>query len=407
MEDGELQQILEIGWRTARLCAVDSYLDCPYYEQLQYIGDTRIQGLVSYFNSGDDRLIKNTLNQIHYSQQPEGMTFSRYPSASPQYIPPFSLWYIGMLHDYMMYGSDMEFVRQKLNSSRSVIQYFQGVQDVDGSLKTLPFWSFVDWAEGPDWRSGTPPMGEDGNSAILDLQFLLGLQYAADLEINLGVPALGHLYLEEAENMKNTIRSKYWNANLELFADRSEKDRFSQHTNALAILSGLIQGEEAKRLGKKIFEKENMVEATIYFKYYIHQALVQAGRGNDYLSFLDIWRNAIDQGLTTWAEISDLDQTRSDSHAWGSSPNIEFYRTILGIDSAGPGFSKVKIEPHLREIKEITGKIPHPKGAIEVDYRLNSNSTASIHLPQGISGEFIYQNKKYPLGPGANNFQLE
>src|SRR5690606_6617779 len=34
----ELNQLLDIGWRTARLCAMETYMDCPYYEQLQYIG---------------------------------------------------------------------------------------------------------------------------------------------------------------------------------------------------------------------------------------------------------------------------------------------------------------------------------------------------------------------------------
>lgn len=310
------QKILEVGWRTARLCAVDSYLDCPYYEQLQYIGDGRIQAIISYFNAGDDRLAKNSLNQISYSQQPEGVTFSRYPSTLPQYIPPFSMWYVGMLHDYLRYGSDLEFLKTKLNSSRLVIQYFQSVQNSEGSLGTLPFWSFVDWAVGPEWRQGIPPIGKDGNSAILDLQMLLALQYAADLEKHLGIPALGETYLQEAEKLKATIRKKYWNSTVGLFADRSEKDLFSQHANALAILSGLVTGEEAKTIGQKIHKLENnMVEATLYFKYYIHQALVQVGMGDQYLSFLDVWRKALDLGLTTWAETSDLDKTRSDSHA--------------------------------------------------------------------------------------------
>jgi hypothetical protein len=45
--DTEINKILSIGWHTARLCAMETYMDCPYYEQLQYIGDSRIQALVS------------------------------------------------------------------------------------------------------------------------------------------------------------------------------------------------------------------------------------------------------------------------------------------------------------------------------------------------------------------------
>ena len=38
----DLNQMLEIGWRTARLCANETYMDCPYYEQLQYFGEIHI-----------------------------------------------------------------------------------------------------------------------------------------------------------------------------------------------------------------------------------------------------------------------------------------------------------------------------------------------------------------------------
>ena len=87
----ELEKILEIGWRTARLCATETYMDCPYYEQLQYIGDARIQAMVSLYNSGDDRLVRNALDLMDHSRMAEGITLSRYPSNSPQQIPTFSL----------------------------------------------------------------------------------------------------------------------------------------------------------------------------------------------------------------------------------------------------------------------------------------------------------------------------
>src|SRR5713226_10399103 len=46
-DDPSLSQIWQIGWRTARLDAHDTYMDTPYYERMQYIGDTRIQALIA------------------------------------------------------------------------------------------------------------------------------------------------------------------------------------------------------------------------------------------------------------------------------------------------------------------------------------------------------------------------
>ena len=97
----ELDKMMEIGWRTARLCAVDTYMDCPYYERLQYIGDARIQMMISYYNSGDDRLAQNALNLWDNSRQKDGYTLSRYPDTQGQVIPTYSLWYVSALYDYL------------------------------------------------------------------------------------------------------------------------------------------------------------------------------------------------------------------------------------------------------------------------------------------------------------------
>ncbi|HUG52072.1 MAG TPA: family 78 glycoside hydrolase catalytic domain, partial [Vicinamibacteria bacterium] len=105
----ELDRILEVGWRTARLCAHESYMDCPYYEQLQYAGDTRIQALVSLYMTGDARLMRNAIEQLDHSRTSEGLTQSRAPTRLQQYIPPFSLWWIGMVHDYWRYQDDHAF----------------------------------------------------------------------------------------------------------------------------------------------------------------------------------------------------------------------------------------------------------------------------------------------------------
>ena len=402
--DSTLSKIIQVGWHTARLCAVETYMDCPYYEQLQYAGDTRIQALVSLYNSGDDRLMRNAINLLDHSRMAEGITLSRYPTANSQQIPPFSLWWIGMLHDYWTYRPDAEFVRQKLPGARQVLLFFSRYQQGDGSLVNAPYWNFTDWSEGKGWSNGVAPVGKDGHSAALDLQLLWAYQLAAELEKQLGMAAYAVQYNRAADLLKATIRSKYWNAAKGLFADTPEKEMYSQHVNALAILTGIITGKDATALAQKILNDTSLTKATIYFKYYIHQALIQAGLGNDYLNWLDIWRQNLAQGMTTWAEMSDINRSRSDCHAWGSHPNIEFFRTVLGIDSDAPGFSKIKIEPHLGRLQDVSGDMPHPAGTLSVAYKTsNGKTTATITLPAHIPGYLLWKGKRYELKAGQKN----
>jgi hypothetical protein len=382
-------------------------MDCPYYEQLQYIGDGRIQALISLYNSGDDRLVKNAINLMDYSRQPEGITLSRHPSYTPQYIPTFSLWYIGMLQDYSRYGSDTNFIKSKMGGVRQILDYFKTYQLSDGSLKNTPQWMFTDWVEAKEWKSGVGPIGANGTSAMLDLQLLWAYQVALDLENKVGNPAYSIEYLKSIEKLKKTIRSKYWDANKKLFADREEKDVFSQHTNSLAILTGIASAQEESLIAKQLLTNQQLAPASIYFKYYLHQALIKAGYGNDYMKWLDKWHENITMGLTTWAEMSNVDISRSDCHAWGSSPNIEFYRTVLGIDSDGLAFSKVKIKPHLGQITNIKGVKPHPKGTISASYKLeNGKWKIQIELPKSITGNLIWKGKTITLKEGLNQITL-
>ena len=406
--DKTLDKIFEIGWRTARSCAWETYMDCPYYEQLQYIGDSRIQALVSLYNCGDDRLVRNAISQMDHSRMAEGITLSRHPSFSPQQIPTFSLWYIGMVNDYWMYRGDAAFVKDKLQGTRDVLWFFSKYQNAEGSLRNVPYWIYTDWVEGKTgWPGGVGPIGKDGSSSLLDFQLLWAYQLAAKLETELGSKAIASEYQKKALQLQQTIQKNYWDANKKLYADTKDKDRYSQHANTLAILTNTIKGVAATELAKKIIADKSLAPASIYFKYYLHMALTKAGLGNDYLKWLDKWKENIEMGLTTWAEISEIDNARSDCHAWGSSPNIEFFRTVLGIDSDAPGFKRVKIEPHLGDLKNVNGKMPHPDGTILASYKLeNTRWNIELTLPKKISGKFIWKGKIYPLKAGTNNFNL-
>lgn len=404
-DDKTIDKILEIGWRTARLCAVETYMDCPYYERLQYIGDTRIQMMISYYNSGDDRLAKYALNLFDQSRTPDGLTFSRYPDIQGQLIPPYSLYHVSTLADYLMYGKDTTFVKNKLLGTRQILNYFITHIADDGSLKNVPGWQYTDWV--PEWYGGIGPVGEDGSSALLDLQLLLALQSGYELEKAEGLTEYAKLYQETGIKLIKTIQGKYWDKSRVLFADTPEKNTFSQQANTFAILAGLVEGKTAAKIAHSMLTDTTLAQASIYFKYYLHQALTKAGLGDDYLNWLGIWHKNIALGLTTWGETSQVESTRSDCHAWGASPNIELYRIVLGIESAAPYFGKVKIEPQLGKITQIGGEIPHPSGKIKVSYKNSVKKLkAEINLPQGVSGTFVWKGKNYTLKQGLNDIEI-
>jgi alpha-L-rhamnosidase len=399
-DSAEIKTILDTGWRTARLCAHETYIDCPYYEQLQYVGDTRVQSLLSIYNTGDARLMRNAIELVDDTRTGDLLTFSRAPSSIPQYIPGFSLWWIGMVHDYWMYQDDPEFVKRMLPGVRANLAWFARLQKPNGSLSLVPFWNIVDSTR--RLRAGE----EEPGWAPSDLQLLLAYQWAAELEDGVGYKGLAQDYRKAAEQLRATISNLYADPARKLFADTPDRKVFSQASNAMAILAGLVKPEEARAWIDRAIDDPAIEQSGLYFRYYLHAAANAAGAGDRYLDLLDPWRRMLKLGLTTWGEF-DASDTRSDCHAWSASPNIEVFRTILGIDSAAPGFKRVIVRPFLGKLTRASGSIPHPKGEIAVNLALRDGKLqAEVTLPPGIDGDFVWKNERRPLRPGQNKLSF-
>ncbi len=405
-DDKFLQDVLSTGWRTARLCATETYMDCPYYEQLQYLGDTRIQALVTLFNSGDERLVRNFLTLSDESRNSDGITKSRYPTTITQYIQPYALSYVYALHDYMMYGSDPSFVMNLLPGAEQIMEYFGRYQGEDGRLRNLPGWNFSDWVDVPTWNYGAPLKGGDGCSVLMDMQLLYAYQLMAEMESERGNTYLSTVYTDKASTLSESIIKAYWSEERGLFSDRIEKDNYSQHAGALALLCGIAP--DPKAMARRLLTDTTLAPCSVYYKFYLHQGLIKAGLADEYLQWLDIWKRNLEMGLSTWAEMSDINNSRSDCHAWGSSPNVELFRTVLGIDSDGVRFSRVRVCPHLGDIKKIGGAMPHPDGKIKVAYQRKGRTgiEAKIDLPASVGGVFVWGGKEYTLKGGENVIKI-
>lgn len=402
-----LYSLLDIGWRTARLCANETYMDCPYYEQLQYFGDTRIQAMITLYNTNDKWMVKNAIEQGRQSIMSDGLTQSRYPSNSRSIIPSFSLWWICMGYDYWIYRGDEQYLKTLLPTYRYILGWFEQYLKPNYSLDFIPYWFFIDWSDGFALTNGAPIRDQNGDSSLQDLLYLIALENVAEMEQHFGIETMGIYYKSIANSIKSTLREKYWDEKKKLFADTMDKRSFSQHSNILAILAGLTDEEDSQTVMRRVMNDHSLIQTTIYFKYYLNQALKKAGMGDLLLDNLQVWHDQLKLGLTTWAERPE--PSRSVCHAWGASLNVEFYRIILGIDSEAPGFKRVRIAPALNGIKEVSGSIPHPMGKVSVKYEIDHKGIlhAEVELPDKVEGTFIWKNKKYPLKEGMQTLRIK
>jgi hypothetical protein len=410
-DDPVLRQIWKVGWRTARLCAFETYVDCPYYEQLQYVGDTRIQSLISMYVAGDDRLMRNAIELLDRSRLPDGLTQSRYPSVSPQIINTFSLFWIDMVHDFWMHREDGAFVRAQLPGLESVLGWFERkIDPATGLLGPLPYWTFVDWTDQWPWNEtigdgGVPDGAKQGGSSIVSLQLAGTLQRAGELCRAFGrAPLAGH-YERLAAGLRTAVVRSCWDEQRRLFADTPEKNVFSQHANVMAVLAGAVTGDAARELIQRVAGDKSLIQSSVYFRFYLLRAMKQVGLGDQYLAQLGPWRAMLAEGLTTFAEIPV--DPRSDCHAWSASPVYELLATVCGIEPGSPGFATVRIEPHLGALQRVEGKVPHPRGDIVVALQREATGlTAKITLPAGLTGTFVWQGKSTALGSGEQTLHV-
>jgi len=413
----DLQKLWDTGWRTARLCAHETYMDAPYWEQLQYVGDTRIQALISYAMTGDSRLARQAIMNIESSIVPEGLTQSRYPSRLPQFIPPFSLLWVDMLHDYWMYVNDEPLVRETMPRTRGVIDWYASHLRPDGLMGKVKWWEFGDWTSG--YEGGNPPQDADGGSTFLTLQFIEALRDAAELEKQFGSPERAAAYRGMIQKATDALNRMNWDARYGVYADTPAKKSYSQQANVLAVWQDVTPRGEQQAVLRRVLGSREGSEVTVdgktappmsamsyYFRFYLSRALEHAGLADLYVSQLTPWYDMLKLGLSTWAEKPE--PTRSDCHAWSAHPNYDLLTVVAGIHSAAPGFANVRIEPHLGNLHELRASMPHAGGAIAVDYKRDGGRwSASITLPDGLDGELVWLGKEYPLHSGAQTVRLD
>jgi len=415
-DDEWLTQLWRAAARTVDVCSSDAFLDCPGREQRAWIADAYVQILVSFVTNPDWRLIRHHLALTASSRYPSGLLagaaacdFARIGFTMPEY----SLHWLRSLASYWWYSGDEPFVRSLLPVAEGIIDRYEQQRAPSGLLENFPGWVFLDWAQ-TDRDVVTAAHDALYAAALTDYATLPGARDVTDL-----IAATASAF----EALWDPDRHVYTDA----IGAAGRSRRMSQHTNALALLAGLVPADRVDGLIERIADParssvagrlvvtktpadlregadahdrvpvfqyqppegfdvdRDVVAAQPWFCRFLHEAYFRYGRRDLILASLRRW--PLDPQRGTLQEFWTADPGASSRcHGWSASPAYDLTSYLLGVRPAAPGYARIVVDPGLGPLGRAAGRVPTPHGWVSVSV---DDSGVRVDAPPGIPVEVV------------------
>lgn len=322
--DEKKEQLYDVAFRTLQLCAHDTFEDCPYYEQLMYACDTRLEILFTYAATDDLELPRQAIRLFGASLQNNGLTQARFPSRDDQIIPAFALYFVMMLEDYAKHTGDMEFIRPYIPAAERIVETFLSKRCESGLLAPQGYWDYFDWTQ--EWQAksiaNTPTAVMDGESALQNLFFVYAVQSLIRILPHFDREDLAKHYEGACQKLLAIVEKSCFVPEKGLYKEGPCTEEYTQHTQIFAVLTGLVQGEKARNLMEKVLSDSSLIQCSFVQKFYLFRALELTGMYDRTEPLWDAWLEFLKLHCTTFPETPF--NPRSDCHAWSALPLYEF-----------------------------------------------------------------------------------
>ncbi len=325
------QQIYDVSVRTLELCMHDHYEDTPWREQGLYAMDSRNQMLCGYYAFKEYAFPRASLLLMSKVQRADDLLSICFPNADELTILSFSLHYFISVYEYTVYSGDLTLIQEIYPKLVSVLDVF--IRRMENGLvpnwTDKNHWNFYEWSEGlsGDLLKETPPCVD----AALNCLFVMALEKMHAISEMLGKQ---DDYLAIAQQVRKATYECFFENGA--FRNSTLDANKSVLVNALGILCGAVQGNEAAALAEKLIDKSNgWTPATLSMVCFLYDALlkVDADKYREYiLHDMDIkYQKMLDAGATSFWETElgekDFDNAGSLCHAWSSMP-VYYYHLL-------------------------------------------------------------------------------
>jgi alpha-L-rhamnosidase len=409
--DALLNDIWKISEHTTRLCMEDTFVDCPAFEQVFWVGDSRNEALVSNYLYGVNDIVKRCLRLVPGSKDQTPLYADQVPSGWSSVIPNWTFFWAIACYEYYQQTGDRAFAQEMYPHIKFTLEHYQQKINADGLLE-IKGWNLLDWS----------PIDQPNEGVVTHQNMFLVKTFlvAAEMATIAGDDAGGKAFTEAGASLKQAINKHLWNPEKQAYidcihTDGRRSDIYSMHSQVVANLTG-VAGVEQKQLIEQYLlnAPADFVQiGSPFMSFFYYETLAAAGKSQAIIE--DIRKNygqMIEHGATTCWEMypnfaenrSNPDMlTRSHCHAWSAAPAYFLGTEVLGIQRSAPGWEKVTIAPNPCGLTWARGTVPHPEqGRIDVSWtadEANKRITIKVKhpkhvevnvvVPEGYQGEVV------------------
>lgn len=419
--DARLDAVWEMSRRTVVACMEDTYVDCPGYEQVFWVGDSYSSARFAAYLFGAEALTRRCLRLVPQSAPQSPLYGSNIPSAWDSVIPNFTFFWTLAVDEHCFRTGDQSFANELWPQVQSALNAFAGHINPD-DLFEITAWNLLDWA----------PIDQPDSGVVTHQNciFVMALEAAGRIAAMAGADAAGEAIglLDLAARLRKAIDTHLWSDGANAFidaihADGTRSTTISVHAQMFALLAGVPNDDRREHLDRMVLDppSEWVQIGSPWMSIFLYDVLAE--RGQTATALADARRNygfMLDRGATTCWEMFPSSNflagkdvlSRSHCHAWSAAPAAFFPARLLGIRPLAPGWSKVLVAPEPCTLTWAEGSAPHPEaGSIDVRWTLDDAGEMDLRvqvprgvevetrLPEGIKGTITVTEVGQPANP--------
>ena len=238
-----------------------------------------------------------------------------------------------MVYEYYLRTGDLSLLREVFPRLQRIMNTCSE-RMVDGILPRFEpsnlVWNFYEWTH--DMNGGAKVVITSPYETAINCLYSIALGRMQAICDWLGEKAD---YLTVKKELNKTIAKTFYNEEKGLFFNRVGAENYCELTNALAILCGAVEGEDAERIADVLAGEHDITKCSLSMMCFKYDALLQINKEKyrDYiLKDIDAtYSKMLDAGATSFWETengqSDFGNAASLCHGWSAMP-IYYYHVL-------------------------------------------------------------------------------